>query len=74
MHLKELAIVYAKRTREGLAREYIKKEYNTIRAIVAYRLRPRIKLLIRPTRQDKLKRIAAAILRIDIRLIDLFKA
>jgi hypothetical protein len=30
MHLEELAIAYAERTREGPAREYIKREYNTI--------------------------------------------
>jgi hypothetical protein len=36
MHLEELAIAYAERTREGLVREYIKKECNTIQAIIAY--------------------------------------
>jgi len=36
MHLKELAVAYAERTREGLAREYIERECNTIRAIIAH--------------------------------------
>jgi len=36
MHLKELAIAYAERTLEGPARKYIKRECNTIRAIIAY--------------------------------------
>jgi hypothetical protein len=36
MHLEELAIAYIERTREGLVREYIKREYNTIWAIIAY--------------------------------------
>ena len=36
MYLEELAIAYAERTRKGLVREYIKREYNTIRAIIAY--------------------------------------
>jgi hypothetical protein len=36
MHLEELAIAYAERTREGLVREHIKRECNTIRAIIAY--------------------------------------
>jgi hypothetical protein len=36
IHLEELAIAYAERTREGPAREHIKRECNTIRAIIAY--------------------------------------
>jgi len=36
MHLKELAIAYAERTLEEPAREHIKRECNTIWAIIAY--------------------------------------
>jgi len=36
MYLKELAVAYAERTQEGLAREYIKRECNTIRATITY--------------------------------------
>jgi len=36
MYLKELAIAYAERMLKGLAREYIKRECNTIWAIIAY--------------------------------------
>ena len=74
IHLEELAVAYIKKTQEGLAREYIKRECNTIQAIIAYQLQPRIKLLVWPTRRDKLKRIIAAILKTDIWLVDLFKA
>ena len=74
MHLEELAVAYVERTQEGPAREHIKREYNTIRAIIAHQLRPRRKPPMRPTRRDKLKRMAAAMLGIDIRLADLSKA
>ena len=74
IYLKELAVAYIERTQEGLAREHIKRKYNTIWAIIAHQLQPRTKPLMRPTRQDKLKRITAAILGIDIQLIDLSKA
>jgi hypothetical protein len=36
MYLEELAIAYTERTQEGPVREYIKRECNTIRAIIAY--------------------------------------
>ena len=74
MHLEELAIAYAERTREGPVREHIKKECNNIRAMIAHQLRPRTKPLMRPTRRDKLKRMAVAILGIDKRLVNLSKA
>ena len=66
IYLEELAIAYTERTQEGLAREYIKRECNTIRATIVYQLRPKIKPPIRPTRRDKLKRMVAVILGIDI--------
>jgi len=34
--LEKLAIVYVKKIYKGLVREYIKREYNTILAIIAY--------------------------------------
>jgi hypothetical protein len=73
MHLEELAIAYVERTWEGPAREHIKRECNTIQATISHQLRPRTKLLMRPTRRDKLKRIAAAILGRDTRPADLSK-
>jgi hypothetical protein len=36
MYLEELAIAYIERTREELVREYIKRECNTIQAIIAH--------------------------------------
>ena len=74
IHLEELAVAYIERTREGPAREYIKRECNIIRATIAHQLRPRKKPLMRPTRRDKLKRIAAAILGTDTRPADLSEA
>ena len=66
IHLEELAVAYTKRTREGLAKEHIKREYNTIRAIIAHWFRPKTKPPMRPTKRDKLKRMAAAITKINI--------
>ena len=74
IHLKELTIAYIKKTQKGPAREYIKREYNTIQATIAHQLWPRMKPLMRPIRQDKLKRITAAILKTDIWPADLSKA
>ena len=74
MHLEELAVAYAERTREGPAREYIERECNTIRATIAHQLQPRMKLTMRPTRRDKLKKMAAAISGTDVRPADLSEA
>ena len=76
MHLEELAVAYIERTWKGPVREHIKRECSTIRAKIAYQpqLQPRTKPLMRPTRRDKLKKIAAAIIGINTRLIDLSKA
>ena len=74
MHLEELAVAYAERTWEGPAREYIERECNIIRAMIAHQLRPKRRPPIRPTRRDKLKRMAATILGIDTRPADLSKA
>ena len=71
---KDLAVAYAERTREGPAREHIEKECNTIRATIAHQLRPRIKPPMRPTRRDKLKRMAATIPGTDVRPADLSEA
>ena len=76
MHLEELAVAYAERTRKGPAREHIERECSTIRAKIAYQpqLQPRTKPLMRPTRRDKLKKIAAAIIGTDTRPTDLSEA
>ena len=36
IHLKELAVTYIERIREGLAREHIKRKYNAIQATIAH--------------------------------------
>ena len=36
IHLEELAVAYIERTQEGPIKEYIKREYNTIQAIIAH--------------------------------------
>ena len=74
MHLEELAITYTERTKEGPAREHIKREYNAIQATIAHQFRPKTKPPMRPTRRDKLKRIAATIIKIDIWQADLSEA
>ena len=74
MHLEELAVAYAERTREGPVREHIGRECNTIRAMIAHQFQPRIKPTMRPTRRDKLKKMAAAILETDVRPADLSEA
>ena len=73
MHLEELAVAYAERTREGPAREHIEREYNAIQATIAHRFRPKTKPPMRPTKRDKFKRIAAAITKTDIWQADLSK-
>ena len=73
IYLEELAVAYTKRTREGPAREHIKREYNAIQATIAHWFWPKMKPPMRPTRRDKLKRMAAAIIKTDIRQADLFK-
>ena len=74
MHLEELAVAYTERTKKGLAKEYIKREYNVIQATIAHWFRPKMKPPMRPTRRDKLKRMAAAITKTDIRQADLSEA
>ena len=61
IHLEKLTVIYTKRTQERPARKHIKKECNTIWAIIAHQFWPRMKPLMQPTRQDKLKKMVAAI-------------
>ena len=74
IHLEELAVAYAERTREGPAREHIEREYNAIWATIAHQFRPKTKPPMRPTRRDKFKRMAAAITGTDVRQADLSEA
>ena len=74
IHLEELAVAYAERTQKGPAREHIKRECNTIQTTIAHCLWPRTKPPMWPTRQDKLKRMAADITEIDVWLADLSEA
>jgi hypothetical protein len=76
IHLEELAVAYTERIWKGPAREHIKRECSIIRAKIAYQpqLQPRTKPLMRPTRRDKLKKMAAAITGTDTRLTNLSKA
>ena len=70
MHLEELAVAYAERTKEGPAREHIERECNTIWATIAHQFQPKTKLPMRPIRRDKLKRMAAAITKTNVWLAD----
>ena len=74
MHLEELAVAYTERTWEGPAREHIERECNTIRATIAHQFQPRIKPTMRPTRRNKLKKMAAAISGTDVQPADLSEA
>jgi len=74
MHLEELTVAYAERTREGPAREHIERECNTIWATIAHQFRPRMKPPMWPTRRDRLKRMAAAITGTNARPADLSEA
>jgi len=59
--------------REGPAREHIEKKCNTIQATIAYQFWPKTKSLMRPIKQNKLKRMATAITETDVQPVDLFK-
>ena len=74
MHLKKLAVIYAEKTKKGPAKEHIKKECNTIWATIAHQFQLKIKPLMRPTRQNKLKKMAAAITKTNVQPADLSKA
>ena len=73
IYLKELAVTYAERIQEGPAREHIKRECNTKQATIAHQFQPRIKPLMWPTRQDKLKKMAAVITETNAQPADLSK-
>ena len=73
IHLKELAVAYAEKIQEGPAKKYIKRECNTIWAIIAHQFQPRIKPPMWPTRRDKLKKMAATITGINVQPADLFE-